>query len=275
MLDIGMLLAVVIIFCLVYFLILETSTKKHVTETMEGTEGTEGTETMEGTVNKTKLEPVFVYFKATRPPRKLKKKTNKHYIEHENKPLYFSLNKILRHFRLTDDFDKKEIMQLNYIPDNFDFNMYVNKNNGNNGVIQDAIKLNEILPNHMVKILMELDDNIQETSGTPIKKTNITYKKNKVTLKTADNFFLNIKYSRYPKPEYEIAAINQNIVESVLKLRQISLKNGKKKKYIYYLKFPNDHYLCINKNLILYSSKDKNKIFYFEMIPLSKFEFEN
>lgn len=260
---------------------------------------------------KEKLEPVYVYFKTIPEENdyvfkhdKLteRKKPDRKLYTHSHKQLYFSLNKILRHFYLTDDFNKKEIMTLTYIPDNFDFNSYINYkkfgskvtsiNSGggnspfNNG---DTMELNEILPNDLAKVMFELDDNIEEMSKEMSKeneerteRTKITYKKNKITLKTNDNYFLNIKYTRFPKEEYEICALNDNIIESVLKLRKIPLelakgqplpqknkKNKKKQKYVYYIKFMNDYYLCINKDMILYASKDKNFIFYFDVCQLT------
>jgi hypothetical protein len=190
-------------------------------------------------------------------------------------------------------------MTLTYIPDNFDFNSYINyKNLGSKSNSQfntngnspfnsgDTMELNNILPNDLAKVMFELDDNIEEMDNEinelnkeGNERTRITYKKNKITLKTHDNFFLNIKYSRFPKEEYDICAINDNIIESVLKLRKIPLElakgqplkkdKKKKQKFVYYIKFMNDYYLCINKDMILYASKDKNFIFYFDVCQLT------
>jgi hypothetical protein len=268
MIDIGFIIGIIIICGMLYYLIvIETNIKKE--EEVEE----------EKYIDKTKTEPIYVYFRTIKekePEYKKqhkKKKTEEKVYSHSRKQLYFSLNKILRHFYLTDDFNKKEIMQMNYIPDNFDFSSYINNYKSLGG---DTMELNEIVPNNIAKVMLELDNNIQEISDTQIERTKITYDKNRITLKTNDNYFLNIKYSKFPKQEYEISAINQNIIESILKLRQVPMKkdpkNKKKIQKIYYVKFPNDHYLCINKDLILYSSKDKNKIFYFEIIqvPLSQ-----
>lgn len=230
-----------------------------------------------------KFEKIHVYFKTVPESSeynfkhvKLSKRNKPEYknYSHTNKVLYFSLNKILRHFNLNCDFDKKEIMQLNYIPDNFDlvsFNNHKNFNQFNDIATEDINKLQDFLPNNIAKVLNEIDDTLEELDETDFKRTKISFKRNKITLKTKDNYFLNIKYSTFPKQDYEIAAINDNIIESVVKLRQISLPNvkNKTKKFLYYIKFPNDYYLCVDKNLILYASKDKNKIFYFDMVVIS------
>lgn len=268
-----------------YLVIIETDTKK--TEEIQE----------EKYIDKSKIEPLYVYFK-TIPEEsdfvfKHDKLTQRNKPEHKlythsKKQLYFSLNKILRHFYLTEDFNKKEIMMLNYLPDNFDFNAYINNykklGGGDTSLysLGDTMELNEILPNDIAKVIMELDNNLQEISETEIQRTKVTYKKNRITLKTTDNFFLNIKYTRYPKEEYDVGGFTDNIVESVVKLRQIPLeiakglplKKNKKQKYVYYLKFLNDYYLCINKDMILYASKDKNFIFYFDIVPLTLTEIE-
>lgn len=260
-----------------YLVIIETETKK--TEEIQE----------EKYIDKNKIEPLYVYFKTIPEENDFvfkhdkltqRKKPERKLYSYSTKQLYFSLNKILRHFYLTDDFNKKEIIKLNYLPDNFDFNNYVNNYKKLGG--GDTMEINEILPNDIAKVIMELDNNLQEISETDIQRTKVTYKKNRITLKTSDNFFLNIKYTRFPKEDYDVAAINDNIVESVLKLRQIPieiakglpLKKKKKQKYVYYIKFNNDYYLCINKDMILYASKDKNKIFYFDLIPLTLKEIE-
>jgi hypothetical protein len=275
MIDIGFLFGLIIIITLVWYLtVLEiTGTKKTIcyTDTEKDTE--KDTDT-------SKIDPIYVYFRSI--PEKLdysfkhEKLTQRKKPEHKDysyskKQMYFSLNKLLRHFYITDDFNKKEILQLNYIPDNFDFTDYISNRKK---ILGDTIELNDFLPNHMAKAIMEIDDNIQEINENEeinenYKRTKISYRKNKITLKTHDNFFLNIKYSRYPKEEYDISAVNKNITQSVIKLRKSLIKSSsKKKKYKYYLKFPNDHYLCINKDDLLFSSKDRNKIFYFEMVKV-------
>jgi hypothetical protein len=273
MIDIGFLFGLIIIITLVWYLtVLEiTGTKKTICYT--------DTETNTETYT-SKIDPIYVYFRSI--PEKLdysfkhEKLTQRKKPEHKDysyskKQMYFSLNKLLRHFYITDDFNKKEILQLNYIPDNFDFTDYISNRKK---ILGDTIELNDFLPNHMAKAIMEIDDNIQEINENEeinenYKRTKISYRKNKITLKTHDNFFLNIKYSRYPKEEYDISAVNKNITQSVIKLRKSLIKSSsKKKKYKYYLKFPNDHYLCINKDDLLFSSKDRNKIFYFEMVKV-------
>jgi hypothetical protein len=296
----------ILIFLMIYYLIVLESNPQHKIKPKQLEELNE---------IKKKLEPVYVYFKTIPEENdyvfkhdKLteRKKPDRKLYTHSHKQLYFSLNKILRHFYLTDDFNKKEIMTLTYIPDNFDFNSYINyKNLGSKSNLQfntncnspftskgDTMELNNILPNDLAKVMFELDDNIEEMrdemdneinesdeTHEVTKRTKITYKKNKITLKTSDNFFLNIKYTRFPKEEYDICAINDNIIESVLKLRKIPLElakgqplkkdKKKKQKFVYYIKFMNDYYLCINKDMILYASKDKNFIFYFDVYQLT------
>lgn len=268
----------ILIFCMIYYLVLiETNPESKIQpKQLEQLQEI-----------KDKFDPVYVYFKSIPEQNdyifkhnKLteRKKPDRKLYTHSNKQMYFSLNKILRHFCLTDDFNKKEIMTLTYIPDNFDFSAYVN--NYKSILNSDTLKLNEIMPNDLAKVMFELDKNINEMNENEIKQSQITYKKNKITLKTHDNFFMNIKYSQFPKEEYEVCAMNDNIVESVIKLRKIPLELAKrqplpikskkeKKKYVYYIKFMNDHYLCINKDMILYTSKDKNYIFYFDVCRLT------
>lgn len=309
-----LIIGILIFFMIYYLVIIETNPQCKINPQYQEEELNE---------IKEKLEPVYVYFKTIPEENdyvfkhdKLteRKKPDRKLYTHSHKQLYFSLNKILRHFYLTDDFNKKEIMTLTYIPDNFDFNSYINYkkfgskgisfNSGGNSPFDsgdnspfnngDTMELNEILPNDLAKVMFELDDNIEEMREEMSKeneepqerteRTKITYKKNKITLKTNDNYFLNIKYTRFPKEEYEICALNDNIIESVLKLRKIPLelakgqsikrkmkykKDKKKQKYVYYIKFMNDYYLCINKDMILYASKDKNFIFYFDVCQLT------
>jgi len=281
--DYGIIITVILITILIYFYLESTSDKQ-----VNGLEviDIEHQDQIEKLDNK--FEKLFVYFKTipesneyTFTHIKMGKRNKPEYknYSHTNNVLYFSLNKILRHFNLNCDFDKKEIMQLNYIPDNFDltsFNNHRHFNQFEDIPDEDINKLQDFLPNNIAKVLNEIDNQLEDLEIDPeesnFKRSKISFKKNKITLKTQDNYFLNIKYSTFPKEDYEIAAINDNIIESVVKLRQIPLlegpkgKKGKDKKFLYYIKFPNDYYLCVNKNLILYASKDKNKIFYFDIV---------
>lgn len=306
----------ILIFLMIYYLVVIESNPQRKIKPMKELKNPEELKEI-----KEKLEPVYVYFKTIPEENdyvfkhdKLTERKNpdRKLYTHSHKQLYFSLNKILRHFYLTDDFNKKEIMTLTYIPDNFDFNSYINYKkfgskvtsineiNENSPFNGNCISnspfngnCNDIFPNELAKVMMELDDNIEEmreeldnendeAQAITAKRTKITYKKNKITLKTSDNFFLNIKYTRFPKEEYDICAINDNIIESVLKLRKIPLElakrqplkkemkyKKKKQKFVYYIKFMNDYYLCINKDMILYASKDKNFIFYFDVCQLT------
>jgi hypothetical protein len=167
--------------------------------------------------------------------------------------MYFCLNKILRHFFLSEDSSKAESLVLNYIPDDFDFKEYTNQN-------RSLYNTNEALPNNIASVMYDIDQMLERSNEKS--DAQITYKSNKVTLKTKDDCYLNIKYTIFPKQEYDVCAVNDNIIESVLKLRRIPFK----KKHAFYLKFPNDHYLCINKQGLLYSSTDKTRLFLFEMV---------
>lgn len=225
-----------------------------------------------------KFEPLLVYLKTVPNNTEYKYKhekltkrmqpKNKDYYT-TDKVQYLCLNKILRHFYLSDDPNKIEIMNLTYIPDSFDFHKFNDNKNKFNTLINDSIwapPIESILPNKLAEVADELNSYLDKELDEPIEK--ITYKKNKITLMTDDKFYLNIKYTTFPKPEYDISAMNNNIIESVLKLKKIQIKSNvknKKKKNIYYIKFSNDYYLCINKNGIFYASKDSNKIFYFDI----------
>ena len=180
-------------------------------------------------------------------------------------PMYLSLNHILGHFYLSEDPNKLEILKLNYIPDNFNFNAFNVRSNHN------PIENKNLLPSKLAQVSDEIDniiDNLEpdiESTRTPV-----SFKRNRITLKTVSDYYLNVKYTVFPKPEYDVNAVNKNIIESILKLRQISVVDKKKKKIIYYLKFSNDYYLCINKNGVIFASPDKNKIFYFDIVVVTK-----
>lgn len=217
-----------------------------------------------------KFEPLLVYIKTIpnntdykyhheKLTTRMQPKNKDYYTT--DKVQYVCLNKILRHFYLSDNPNKMEIMNLTYIPDSFDFHKFNDSKNksGNDNI--------DILPNNLAKVADELNGYLYKELKQPIQQ-DITYKKNKITLMTDDKFYLNIKYTTFPKPEYDISAMNNNIIESVLKLKKIQIKSNKKNKKpknIYYIKFSNDYYLCINKNGIFYASKDSNKIFYFDI----------
>lgn len=220
-----------------------------------------------------KFEPLLVYLKSLpnntdfkfkhQKLTKRMKPSNKDYYT-TDKVQYVCLNKILRHFYLSENPNKTEIMNLTYIPDNFDFHKF-NDNNKFKSFSETHNQMS-ILPNKLAEVADELNGYLEKDFNEDVEK--ITYKKNKITLMTDDKFYLNIKYTTFPKPEYDISAMNDNIIESVLKLKKIQIKTNskvKKKKYVYYIKFSNDYYLCINKDGIFYASKDSNRIFYFDI----------
>jgi hypothetical protein len=211
--------------------------------------------------NVDKFKPINVVFRTIPESneyvfkhKKLTKRQGPEYKKypHSSKRMYFCLNKILRHFFLSEDSSKAEPLVLNYIPDDFDFKEYTNQN-------KSLYNTNEALPNNIASVMYDIDQMLQSDKKSD---EQITYKSNKVTLKTKDDCYLNIKYTIFPKQEYDVCAVNDNIVESVLKLRRIPFK----KKHAFYLKFPNDHYLSINKQGLLYSSTDKTRLFLFEMV---------
>lgn len=259
--DFGFILFCILLCGLVYYLVvIETHIKntKHVkNDDNVFTHDTHDTYKQ----NIDKFKPIKVVFRTIPESneyafkhKKLTKRQGPEYKKypHSSKRMYFCLNKILRHFFLSDSFDKAEHLVLNYIPDNFDFKEYTNQS-------KSLYNTNEALPNNIASVMYDIDQMINEDR---VKDTQIEYKSNKITLKTTDDCYLNIKYTIFPKQEYDVCAVNDNIVESVLKLRRIPFK----KKHAFYLKFPNDHYLCINKQGLLYSSTDKTRIFLFEMV---------
>lgn len=199
--------------------------------------------------------------------------------------MYLCLNPILRHFYLSEDPKRMEVMKLNYIPDNFDFNAFNDRSKTNMfSDLNDTDFNKNFLPNDLAKVSNEIDNIIEDIEELECNeddiqnkrsRNKITFKKNRISLRSLDDHYLNIKYTVFPKPEYDIAAINKNIIESVLKLRHIEIPNNnknskKKRKKLYYIKFLNDYYLNINKDGLLYASNDKNKIFYFDLCVLTK-----
>lgn len=238
-----------------------------------------------------KFEPVDIVIKTLKEDSTYRFKHQK--ISKRNKPykkeyfttkkvLFVSLNKILRHFALTENPKKSEILKLTYIPDDFDFVKFSNNRNvfDSFSEFQDTKDQIQFLPNDLAKVADELNEVINEAgdSKEPEPGNQVTFKKNKVTLLTSDGYYLNVKFTTFPKPEYDVGAISNNIIESVLILKKVKVAvskghNKEKKRYIYYLKFSNGYYLCINKNGILYGGKDKNFIFYFDIVPLNKKNF--
>lgn len=285
--DYGLIIGIIVLIIMVYLLINSKDTKITVEEQSKKNEEQ---------LKRNKFETVYVYLKML--PSQNDYKFKHHKISGRLKPefkfmpeskntLYLGLNNILRHFFLSENSNDMEIMKLNYIPDSFDFDEFVNKKRNNRLFTDlDNSELNQdFLPNSLAKIYDEIDTAIEDSEETlePSQrnkpKVNITYKKNRITLRTLDDFYLNIKYSIFPKPEYDIAAVDKNIVASVLKLRQIPVPNQKQKYrkdkpvplvMMYYIKFPNDYYLCINKDGLLFASHQKNRIFYFDIGFLNK-----
>lgn len=287
--DYGFITVAVILVVIMYLWIV-IGQKQIVNTVKNGISGVSSEEQNRINLNKSKYEPVFVFLKTIpesndyvfKHDRLMKRKSPEHRMyPGSNKELFLGFNNILRYFFLTEHRQKIEVLKMNYIPDDFDFTRQTSRLFSD---LNDVNTIKDFLPSTLAKTSDEIDDLLEaetrDTGTGPGNGPNITFKKNKITLQTLDEHYLNIKYSIFPKPEYDIAAVNKNIVESVLKLRQCYLpaKNsvkGKKGKKVYYIKFPNDYYLCVNKEGLLYASGEKNRIFYFDLVTVTKEQLES
>lgn len=81
-------------------------------------------------------------------------------------------------------------------------------------------------------------------------------KKNLFTLMTDQKCFLNLKYTTFPKQEYDIS-VSENIDNTA----KLIIKKTKKNKS--YIRFFNGYYLCIDSYDNLFASKDKTKVLFF------------
>jgi hypothetical protein len=99
--------------------------------------------------------------------------------------------------------------------------------------------------------------NIDTENKPPQKKK---YFKNKLTLKCSDGYYLGLKYTTQPQDKYDITA-NNNIKNNS---NILTLKTTKKGKMMY-ATFYNGHLINVNEDKYLFSSKQANNVFLFEL----------
>lgn len=86
-----------------------------------------------------------------------------------------------------------------------------------------------------------------------------SYYKDRITLKSKDGYHMGLKYTPTPKDIYEVGCTSQaKNNTTILKLKHV------KKNYLT-IKFYNDHYLNIDENQMLYSSKNPIKLMIFSL----------
>lgn len=104
-------------------------------------------------------------------------------------------------------------------------------------------------------ILKQLSKEKQELyADTPSK----LYHKNKISLQSSDGYFLSLKYTTFPKEQYNVSAITRTFNNNCL----LTLSSFKK---YFYAKFYNGHFLSIDAKNTLFTSKKKSNTLFFKI----------
>jgi len=89
-----------------------------------------------------------------------------------------------------------------------------------------------------------------------VNKQDLTYYKNKVSIRSKDNYYLNLRYTTFNKAEYDISSDTKTINNTCI----LKINKSKDK---FYIKFFNEHYMCLDRSKCIFSSNKKNKIMFF------------
>ena len=89
-----------------------------------------------------------------------------------------------------------------------------------------------------------------------VDKEDLVYYKNKVSIRSNDNYYLNLRYTTFNKAEYDISSDTKTINNTCI----LKINKNKDK---FYIKFFNEHYMCLDRSKSIFSSNKKNKIMFF------------
>ena len=104
----------------------------------------------------------------------------------------------------------------------------------------------------------------QHDDGTPVKKR---FFKDKITLKCADGYYLGLKYTAFPNEIYDVSAVSNDKNNSNI----LHIKNNKNTGNYLHIIFYNGHFLNVDEDNYLFSSKNPNNVLLFEFkIQLDK-----